>query len=60
MARYVCVTPTFTTDSFYHDAKCLYQMTCTVMEGLYSTRSQTILNLKVVCNGKMTWAYTLP
>ena len=41
MARYVCAMPTFTTDSFHHDTKCLYgKTTCTVKEGLYSTRSQ--------------------
>ena len=46
MARYVCATPAFTTDSFHHDTKCLYgKMTCTVKERLYSTRSQAILNL---------------
>ena len=46
MARYVCAMPTFTTDLFHHDTKCLYgKMTCTVKEGLYSTRSQTILKL---------------
>ena len=45
MTRYVCAMPTFTTDSFHHDTKYLYgKTTCTVKEGLYSTRSQTILN----------------
>ena len=45
VTRYVCAMPTFTTYSFHHDTKCLYgKMTCTVKEGLYSTRSQTILN----------------
>ena len=44
MARYICATPTFTTDSCHHDTKCLYgKMTCTVKEGLYSTHSQTVL-----------------
>ena len=46
MARYVCAMPTFTTDLFRHNTKYLYgKMICTVKEGLYSTRSQTILNL---------------
>ena len=46
MARYVCATPTFTTDSFHHDTKCPYgKTTCTVKEELHSIRSQTILNL---------------
>ena len=44
MARYVCATTTFTVDSFHYDTKCLYgKTTCTVKEGLYPTRSQTIL-----------------
>ena len=46
MARYLCATPTFTTDSFHHDTMCLYgKTTCTVKEGLFYTRIQNILNL---------------